>query len=75
MTKSFSQFAPAYKDRIDNRLQTIVNHPNNQEIIPALLAGAIDYGIRNGGKLTRPLLVYMIVRALNTDLAPADATA
>jgi len=75
MTKSFSQFAPAYKDRIDSRLQTIVNQPNNRKMIPAPLAGAIDYGISNGGKRIRPLLVYMIVRALNTDLAHADATA
>ena len=75
MTKSFSQFAPAYKDRIDSRLQTIVNQPNNRKMIPAPLAGAIDYGSNNGGKRIRPLLVYMIVRARNTDLAHADATA
>ncbi len=75
MTESFGQFAPAYKDRVDSKLRLIINQPGNREMMPASLADAIDYGISNGGKRIRPLLVYMIARALHTDLARADATA
>jgi len=75
MTDSFGEFAPAYKERIDTRLQELINQPKNLDLIPELLAGAIDYGISNGGKRIRPLLVYMIARALGTDLSQADTTA
>ena len=75
MTDFSTAIAPAYKARIDNKLRDLIDQHENAVQIPDLLRTAIKYGISNGGKRIRPLLIYMIARALGTDLSRADATA
>jgi farnesyl diphosphate synthase len=45
------------------------------ELAPAPLHAAMRYGVLGGGKRIRPLLVYAGARALNGNLAAADACA
>jgi geranylgeranyl pyrophosphate synthase len=69
------QTGSSYKDRIDTRLSDYIGQPQNQHQIPDRLQLAIEYGINNGGKRIRPLLIYMITKALGADISNADNTA
>lgn len=64
-----------YKDRIDAKLRDYIEQPRNQHQIPDHLKLAIEYGINNGGKRIRPLLIYMVAKALGADTLTADNTA
>ena len=64
-----------FKDRIDARLREYIEQPQNQSQIPDQLKLAIEYGVNNGGKRIRPLLIYMISKALGADTSIADNTA
>ncbi len=64
-----------FKDRIDARLREYIEQPKNQSQIPDQLKLAIEYGVNNGGKRIRPLLIYMISKALGADTSIADNTA
>lgn len=60
-----------YRDRVDENLKRFLSLKE----IPAPLREAMIYGVFNGGKRIRPLLVYMALDAFDGDIAHADATA
>jgi len=72
---SFDQRLIDYKGRIDSKLRDHTRASQHQSLIPDQLNLAIQYGVSNGGKRIRPLLIYMITRALGIDLSKADNTA
>ncbi len=57
--------------RNQKQLETILDRPD----VPAPLIDAMHYGVFNGGKRIRPLLVYLGCEVLGTDLALADKPA
>ncbi len=68
----FSDVTLTYQQRVNCYLSQHL--PTAQEQ-PERLHSAMRYSVLNGGKRIRPLLVYAIGEALNTDLASLDATA
>ncbi len=59
------------KERVDQKLSSVLKATHGQ---PELLE-AMSYGVFNGGKRIRPILVYLTCQALGTDLASADTSA
>ncbi len=61
----------ALKERVQRQLAIALDRSD----VPAPLIDAMRYGVFNGGKRIRPILVYLACTALNTDLSLADKSA
>jgi len=60
-----------YQDRVDVQLQTCLELPQ----APQLLRQAMQYGVFNGGKRIRSMLVYFTAEALQLPLCQVDSAA
>lgn len=67
MTEAFQ----SYRGRIDQQLKRHLI----QASTPTRLRQAMQYGVFNGGKRIRPILVYLVTEALGVPITQADNTA
>ncbi len=67
----FKTLLTTYQRRVDDQLETVVNHPQPA----AQLQEAMRYSLFNGGKRIRPVLVYMGNQLLAGQLDDADMAA
>lgn len=61
----------ALKERAQRQLKIVLDRPD----IPSPLIDAMRYGVFNGGKRVRPMLVYLACETLSTELSLADRSA